>query len=146
MAAEDPGMQLTSFVGNTCGMLVVDRAVCDVMRPLVKDGEVEFLKVSMVNHRGRVASKDYYIVNPIGVHDVLNLQKSKIKYHGKDVVAVDEVVLDPKKLAGKPNLFRLRERPRWYFASAALVDAIGNLDPEVTNGNLASYPEIASSS
>jgi hypothetical protein len=146
MAEEDPGMQLTSFIGNTCGMLVVDRAVCDVMRSLVKAEEVEFLKASIVNHRGRVASNDYYIVNPLGVQDVLNLKKSKIEYLDKDVVGIDELVLDPKKLAGKPHLFRLREEPRWYFASAAMVDAIGNLDPEVTNGNLAEHPEIPSSS
>jgi hypothetical protein len=71
---------------------------------------VEYLPVSILNHKGKVASKDYFIVNPIIPQAALDTAASKPKFNAlspEKIRTVERLVLDPRKLDPTVRLFRL---------------------------------------
>jgi hypothetical protein len=76
--------------------------------------ETEFLPVSIINHKGRLASPDYFIVNPLSVQDCINKSKSTLDWNPieKDLIASCEVlVLDTARIDPRYVMFRPRFMP-----------------------------------
>jgi Immunity protein family (Imm11) len=134
MSSKFGGMVLADFVSNTLRLLIVHERVKDVIER-INSGKTEFLPLSIFNHKHRLASKEYFVVNPLGTHDVLDLDASDIKWSGKDVVRVKKFVLDPAKMKRAPDLFRPREAPGSYFISKRIATTLQKLDPPNTNRN-----------
>jgi hypothetical protein len=132
MSEREPGMKLPSLIGNTCNMLIVHREVKDVIAE-VNEGPTEYLPLRIYNHKKRLASDEYFIVNPLGAQDCLDLSASKIEYMGKKIVAVKSIVLDRKKLEKAPDLFRVREDTTVYVASQRLLKRIMMGERTMTN-------------
>lgn len=73
--------------------------------------EVELLPVSILNHKGRVASKDYFIVHPLKVQECVNKDKSNIVWNPldpDDIAAVFSLVVDFKSVDKSYPIFRPR--------------------------------------
>jgi hypothetical protein len=119
-----PGLDLPSFIGNTHRLLIVDKASA----ALIKShdvGEIEEIPFALLNHKGRVHSRDYVFLNPIGTLDCLDLKKSEIEYHDDgEIRSVTKLVLDPAKLVGVRELFRPAQDPDRYIFSEKLVTAL----------------------
>lgn len=120
MDAEHVGTGLPDFIGNTNSFLIVSRRMKEVIEAMVQ-WEIEYLPFDLYDHKKKLASQDYFIINPIGAFDGLNLQKSVIEWHEGDIVGIDKFVLDKKKLEKAPHLFRIKEAPREYVMSQALA-------------------------
>lgn len=128
MSEEYPGFKLASFIGNTDSLLILSAQVKAAIEQFgVPD--VEYLPVAIYNHKRRLASSDYFIVNPLGALDCLNLEKSDIKYSGTDIVHVEEMVLDARKVAHAPGLFRVKEDRYTYIFSEPLLAKLIPLKP-----------------
>jgi hypothetical protein len=130
MSEEYPGIKLGSLIGHTESYLIVSRAVKEVIEAHCMDVEIEYLPFTLYNHKKRVHSREYFIINPIGTIDCLNLDASEIEYFEEEgdpydgaVVDVDKFVLDRKKLEGAPALFRIREDPGEYVINEKLARA-----------------------
>lgn len=131
MDDEHPGIKLASLVGNEHRYLIVERPVKEVIEARCPAVDVEYLPLAIYNHKRRLQRNDYFIVNPIGALDCLDLSASEIEYldepddpyHGA-VVGVDRFVLDRKKLEGAPALFRVREEPFRYVIDERLAEAL----------------------
>ncbi len=126
------GIQVPDLVGNTHGMLVTSKRVKEAFEQ-VNRGPVEYLPVAIYNHKKRVASPDHFILNPLGTVDCLNLEASDIVYHQDKVVRVRNFVLDPEKLQGAPDLFRVREDSYAYLMSDRVLQELRGIQPRVTN-------------
>ena len=85
-------------------------------------------------------SRDYFIVNPLGTFDCLDRKKSEIQFEGDEIVGIDKIVLDSKKMKDAPDIFRLPEAPSEYFVSQRLVTKLQSLKP--TNLYLRNIDEI----
>lgn len=120
MAPDKPGIRLPSIVSNTNAFLIVDEPTRSVIEAS-ETGEIEYLPLGIVNHKGRLASDHYFIVNPIGALDCMHLEHSDIEWLDGEIVDVMTHVLARKKLSGLPDLFRIRETPRVYVVSDALA-------------------------
>ena len=122
---EHPGIKLPGYLGNQPGYLIFSSAGRAVIQRLCPKQKIEYLNFTLVNHKGRVHSTDYCIVNPLGSFDALNEIASTIKYAQDDgrILSVAEVVLDSVKLENAPHLFRLKHKPILYVLSQALRDA-----------------------
>lgn len=126
MSLEEKGLKLASLLGNTHNYLKLHQSVVDVIQQSCADIEIEYLPFQLINHKGRVHSDEYFIVNPIGTFDAMNLNKSQIKYFrgNKDkIVSIKRYVLDPEKLAQAPALFRLPQKPTYYIIREDLAQA-----------------------
>jgi hypothetical protein len=123
---ESPGIKLSSVLGNTVGYLIVNTTVKTIMQGLDL-GNVEILPFTLYDHKKRSLSKDYWIVNPVGTVDCVDRSASVIKLldgDPKQIIAVKKFVLDSKKLATAPDLFRVPEEPQHYFVSQRIPMAL----------------------
>ncbi|MCY1078904.1 imm11 family protein [Archangium lansingense] len=128
MSEEYPGFKLASFVGNAQSLLIMSAQVKAVIERFGVP-RVEYLPLAIYNHKRKLASSDYFIINPLGTLDCLHLKKSVIKYDGTDVVAVKQMVLDARKVANPPGLFRVKEAPNTYVFSEHLVAELVDIKP-----------------
>lgn len=71
---------------------------------------VEYLPLTILDHKGKVASTDYFILNPVGLVDALDRKASEPDYNLIDKELINWVartVLDPRRLDPERKVFRL---------------------------------------
>ena len=88
---------------------------------------VEYLPITIRNHKGKVASTEYCIVNPVGLVDALDLKASQPRYNSmnKDQIdGVEKLVLDPGRIDPKRKVFRLAGLYFPVLIAGDLADAI----------------------
>jgi hypothetical protein len=131
MDEDQGGIKVPAVIGNTQHYLIVAEAVKDALLPLCDGAEVEVLPVALFNRKKRRHPGRFFILNPIGARDCLDLRASEIEYlhepgdpYDGAVVGVDRFVLDPAKLAGAPALFRVREEPERYVLDERAAQAL----------------------
>jgi hypothetical protein len=110
MDEDHPGVKLSSLIGNSCTIIIVAKPLQEVIEQHCRTVNIEYLPVSIYDHRRRLRGKDYFIVNPIGSIDCLDREASTIEWDPDDptgVIAIDEYVLDRDKVASAPQLFRV---------------------------------------
>lgn len=132
---ENPGMKLSSLLGNTRLMLIVSREFKEIIARTCTN-EIEYLPFRLYDHRKRVLSADYFIVNPIGTLDCLDLKKSDIDWSDDtppELLGINEHVLDRKRLVDAPELFRIKEDPGEYVIGPRLAEAMRAHQPKLTN-------------
>lgn len=144
---KSPGIKLASLIGNTQSFLIVSAEMKGVILEHCADSDLEILPFTLFNHKKRVHSTDYWIVNPIGYVDCVNRGASDIRYLSTDpnkIVAVRKFVLDPKRLENAPDLFRVPEDREKYFISARLGKAFQ--EKEFTNIILTELDQVEGTS
>lgn len=133
MNMENPGIKLASFIGNTKGMLICSRELKDTVARHC-EGNIEYLPFTLYDHRRRVYSRDYFLINPLGAVDCLDLQRSDIEWDDEEpgeVLRINSYVLDREKLKNAPQLFRVDKDPSTYVVGAALAQELS--DQKFTN-------------
>ncbi|QDE65701.1 hypothetical protein BHS09_01015 [Myxococcus xanthus] len=131
MDKENLGIQLSSLLGNTQQMLIVHKDVKDIIQKHCGDEKVEYLSFTLYDHRKRVYSRDYFIINPLGAFDCLDMGASDVQRETENperIVEVLEPVLDRKKMKNAPPLFRIDEDPATYVLSFELAKEISEGD------------------
>ncbi|WP_437541482.1 DUF1629 domain-containing protein [Sorangium sp. So ce367] len=131
MSEKMPGIKVPSIVGNTHNYLITSKPAKDEIAAHCQGVEIEVLPITLYNHKKRPHPGEYFIINPIGTRDCLDLGASAIEYldepgdpyHGA-IVGVDRFVLDPQKLVAAPALFRVREDPNKYVVDERLAGAL----------------------
>src|SRR5687768_17265753 len=69
--------KLYDFIFNLESALFVSSKVKDILEQL-ETPDLEFLPVSVKDHKGTVIADDYFILNPIGTQDIIDMKKSKV--------------------------------------------------------------------
>lgn len=88
---------------------------------------VEYIRVSIINHKGRVAGDDYYIANPYEAQDCLDLDKSEPTYNAikkSKIMFVEELVIDSARVDPDVELFRVKDFGKPILVRQRLADAI----------------------
>ena len=128
MSSKYGGTKLASLI--TSHYVVVERKLKEVFE---RTGvPMECLNFTLLDHKGQVASRDYFIINPLGTFDCLNFEKSEIKYSKEmpgEIIRIIKCVLDSNKLREAPAFFRIKESPHTYILSHKLVDELRQLNP-----------------
>jgi len=123
-------LKVPSIVDNTSNLLVVHRDVKDVLA--AAGAAVECLPFTLYDHKRRVASRDHFIVNPLVLFDCIDLVRSDIKWSSEypdEIIRIKRYVVDPKKLEGIPDLFRIQQDPTEYVVSHRLIERLRPLQP-----------------
>ena len=74
-----------------------------------KTTAIEFLKVGIVNHKGKTIPEPYYILNPLTIVDCIDKEKSKLTWNSIDpdfISGVLKLVLRPDDIDPELPLFR----------------------------------------
>ncbi len=122
---EHPGIRLTSLLGNVNSYLIASSALKGVIERHCEGVDIEYLPCDLHDHRRRLFSRDYFIVNPIGAVDCLD-EAASVFLRGPDgsVLRVMRYVLHPDKVARAPSLFRMGEATTEYVVDGRLAKAI----------------------
>ena len=100
---------LTDDLPNTDSLKVCSARLVDFLRQKALKN-VEYLPVKILNHKRKLASKDYFIVHPIVPQNALDAAASEPSFNDinpAEIDSVERLVLDRKKLDPKVRLFRL---------------------------------------
>jgi hypothetical protein len=131
MSDDYKGIKLPTLIGCLDSILVLLKPAMEILRET--GVAMECLPFTLLNHKGRVASEDYFIVNPLGSVECLDLAKSDIEWMddqvGGDVIHVYECVLDAKKMSAIPAVFRVKEDPSIIILNETVAERLQALKP-----------------
>ena len=125
LARGDKGVKLSSMIGNDQRMLVVSSEFTGLIEKHCKRSEIEILPFTLYDHRKRVLSKDYFLINPLGTFDCLDFKKSDITWDEDEpgeVVRIRDYVVDKKKAKKAPQLFRFHKDSSTYVVGVELAE------------------------
>jgi hypothetical protein len=110
MSADYPrNIGLTDCLANLNDLLVASKRLKEFLEAR-KLPNLEYHPVSILDHKGRVASSEYFLVHPIHPQDCLDLKASNPRYNKIDptmISQVQDLVIDESKIAPGVRLFRL---------------------------------------
>ncbi len=128
MSMDQKGVKLSSLIGTTRNMMIAHRALREFVEEYCKGVEIEYLPFALYDHRKRLYSTDYFIINPIGTFDCLDVKKTDAVWDDEKpgrLSLLRRPVLDRKKVAKAPQLFRIKESPTDLIVGPELGVAIG---------------------
>lgn len=119
-------IQLTD---NLCGgnYAVISEALKDKIATLASSSTLEFLPVSILNHKGRVASKDYFILNPIGWVNCIDIEKSGVVWNAldeSDISRMKQLVLKDGAIPADADIFRPQHLLPTILVRRSLADQL----------------------
>jgi len=106
---------------------VISHRLRDRISVLVTGVDLEFLPVTVLNHKGRVASKDYCCLNPVGTVDCIDIKKSQLVWNAinKNVISsIDELSLKNGAIPKNVSLFRPTYLTRAIFLRRVVSEAL----------------------
>jgi hypothetical protein len=92
-----------------------------------KVAHLEFLPVTILNHKGRKERAPYFVVNTLGTVDCIDLKKTRWKQHlisPSDIDEVENLTLDESRIDPSRALFRLAKYSVPVVFRADLADKI----------------------
>lgn len=109
------------------GMPVISAKARAVMEQEVTGERLEFLPVQVINHKGRVASNDYFVLHPLDVLDCIDTDKSKVEWNSispEDISTCEGLVLREEEIPDEFRIFRPRFLGSEILVRRDLVDAL----------------------
>jgi hypothetical protein len=74
-------------------------------------GKIEFLPMKIINHKGRVASEDYFVVNPLDIVDCIDKDASSVKLNPLNKIMIStcaQLVLKEDVIPAELKVFRTK--------------------------------------
>ena len=109
-----------------CTVRVISQKLKDAL-VAAEAGNIEYLPITIKNHKGRVASKDYFICNPQDFVDCVDVAKSKVKFNAIDPDLMDtckSLVLREQEIPPRLQVFRLHRWGHVILMRRALADRL----------------------
>ena len=123
MSAEYPkDIELPDNVFGTELIIISDKT-----RQLLKtEGvtNVEYLPLAIFNHKKKLASKDYFILNPPSVVDCIDIEASDVKWNAIDKTLINrckQLVLKEANVPKTVKVFRPKHLPTWILIRSELA-------------------------
>jgi hypothetical protein len=110
-----------------CGYTIVSGRLRERIPAPEGGRQIEFLPVTILNHKERVASKDYYILNPVGSVDCIDIEKSGVVWNAIDnkiISTFAQLVLKDEAIPPGAAVFRPTYRTRTILARRSLADQL----------------------
>ena len=120
------GLELPDVVPNTDNLLVLRKRCAEEILAAHDVGDHEALPVVLIDGRGRVHAKDYVVVNPFGLTECLDMERSEM--NGDDEHPVVRIFgkfwLDASRVPQDRDIFRVKGLGHGYIFSERLVQFI----------------------
>ncbi len=114
-------IKLSDNMANASGFTVISQKLMEFIKSHNPES-VEFLPVTINNHKGLEASRDYFIMNPLIILDCIDLEKTEVEWDDFDE-DIEEIwdwdgvfTLDVSRIDKSIHLFRPK-----YHTSTVLV-------------------------
>lgn len=111
MSPEHPkDIGLTDALANMNELLIASRKLKDFLEGKNLP-ELEYHRVSVIDHKGRAVGSEYFLVHPIHSQDCLNHSASSPRFNKINptmISRVQSLVLDESKIAPGVKMFRIK--------------------------------------
>lgn len=117
---------LTDNMANPLSCMVVSKRLADGLRDEKVD-RLEYLPVSIIDHKGKVASKDYFILNPLEPVDCIDRKNSKFKASAilpDEITRFEKLVIDESAVPGGRKIFRMKGFGNIALVAKTLADSL----------------------
>ncbi|MCP3143119.1 Imm43 family immunity protein [Pyxidicoccus xibeiensis] len=117
--------KLYDFLDNAVTALIVSERVRRILEDL-KAKDLEFLPVTVKDHKGAPVEARYFILNPLGGQDAIDMEKSQLVMSALDkeqIAHINKLVLQPKKIDKDAKLFRASRARTVIFVDDAVRKA-----------------------
>ncbi len=117
---------LADNISNLSRSLVVSRKLKEFVEAR-KPRDVEFLRISIFDHKKKLASDEYFIINPFRVVDCIDKEKSRYRWNNIDpekMSSCTKMVLKPEALDPELLLFRPRHLEYYVLVHPELAKAL----------------------
>ncbi len=101
---------LADQLGNGASCTVVSKRLKEFLEPKITS-PIEYLPVTIFNHKNQVASDQYFIVNPLNVIDCIKIEESEVKWNSLDpekIMSVRKLTFDDDKIDKNVSMFRAK--------------------------------------
>jgi hypothetical protein len=121
------GMRLTDWLPTPSGWLLVS----DRFKKLIEAMEVanvEYLPIRVRNHKKKIVSESYWIVNFLNLIEAVDRNQSVFDVDAADknkIYTFDRLVLRAEVDAKGPSVFRMKEKPALVLVRGDLAERIG---------------------
>ena len=119
-------IKLTDALDNASFLIVASRRLKDFFEK-EKVSDTEYLRVSVLNHKGRIAGDDYYIIHQVGTQNCIDLSQSIVTWNlinPNQISSIKKLVIDESLIAPTATLFRVKALPSIIFIRRDLADKI----------------------
>jgi len=110
---------------DALGLCVVSQRLKTTLESLTHKNRIEYLPIRIINHKGRVASKDYWILNPLDICDCIDIEKSGVEWNKIDSSTISyckKLILKPQGIPANYVMFRMKYWPSNIVVKRSLVD------------------------
>lgn len=107
------GITLPDFVSNTVQLAIVSRKLKQTLDEHAA-ANIEYLPISIANHKGRVSGNDYYIANLLDHHDCIDMERSEVEQLGMEpefLSGLFRLHITEDRVPHEAKLFRLKSMP-----------------------------------
>jgi hypothetical protein len=117
--------KLYDFLDNTCDLLIVSSRVRGLLEQLEAKA-LEFLPLTVLDHKDKPVAEPYFILNPLGGQDIIDMEKSKVVMNTLNpgqIAHINKLVPQPEKVEPGAKLFRASRALRVFFVDADVREA-----------------------
>lgn len=111
------------------GFVIISAALKSFLESKASADPIEYLPLTILNHKQRVASDEYYILHPTHVCDCIDVKASGIEFNpvnNKKILGCKGLVLDPSKIPDESLIFRMQMWGQNILVRNDLVEAMQN--------------------
>ncbi|WP_431686071.1 imm11 family protein [Hahella sp. NBU794] len=120
------GLELASYIGNTHRILAFNKSAANLITSTTQS-EIEIIPFTLLDYKGKVHSKDYVFINPVGSIDCINWKETVCnRRNNGDVANYEKLVLNKEKSDDLPHIFRIKYLTAEYIFSETLVNTLLN--------------------
>lgn len=122
--------ELYDFLPNGDNAFIVNTKVKDVLEKLQIE-DLEFLPITVCDFDEKPVSSDYYILNPVGGLDIIDMEKSVYETDDDFIDQIDDIeklVINNDAISEKSKLFRANKKMDLIFINEEVKEALENAD------------------
>lgn len=106
-------LKIEDFIFNINSVLVVSERVRTIF-PEDLNINIEYLPVTIINHKGREIKESYYVLNLTILQECIDLNQSEVKFNRIDpdrISIVKKLVIDESRIDQELSIFRMARYP-----------------------------------
>lgn len=128
LANDRLGLRLASRIAVSDNLIIMSRAAFDGLATALHLGDHEVHTLMLINHKRRVHSRDYVLLNPLEHHELAHPNTHFERYPSTGRIhACERWILETTKLVAAPDMTRSAELPWGCFVSERFVNAVETL-------------------
>jgi hypothetical protein len=107
--------------------VVISQRLKERIAALAGASQIEFLPVTVMNHKGRAASKDYFILNPVGSVNCIDIEASGAVWNAideTDISHFERLVLKGSAVPPDVGMLRPMHRTRTILVRRPVADQL----------------------